>query len=217
MNISDWKLCLVADVEAAQNRDIISLTMEAVKAGVTIVQLRAKKLDANEFFQLAVKMKSVLSHHNIPFIINDRVDIAKACNATGVHLGQKDLPLAEARKIMGNDKIIGISVNSIEETEKAGTGGADYLGAGPIFPTASKEDLDPFLGMEGLKVITQNTTLPVLAIGGIGHLNAPDVIKAGAEGIAVISAILGEADPAEATRRLAHAVSNRDQKSNKIN
>ena len=207
MNISDWKLCLVADVEAAQNRDIISLTMEAVKAGVTIVQLRAKKLDANEFFQLAVKMKSVLSHHNIPFIINDRVDIAKACNATGVHLGQKDLPLAEARKIMGKGKIIGISVNSITEMEKAETGGADYLGAGPIFPTASKEDLDPFLGMEGLKAIAQNTTLPVLAIGGIDHLNATDVMKAGADGIAVISAILGEIDPAEAARRLAHAVS----------
>ena len=207
MKISDWKLCLVADVEAAQNRDLISLTMEAVKAGVTLVQLRAKKLDANEFFQLAVKMKSVLSPQNVPFIINDRVDIAKACNATGVHLGQKDLPLAEARKIMGKDKIIGISVNSIEETEKAETGGADYVGAGPIFPTASKEDLDPFLGMEGLKVITQNTTLPVLAIGGIDHLNTVDVMKAGADGIAVISAILGEADPAQAARRLANAVS----------
>lgn len=203
----DWKLCLVADVEAAQDRDLISLTLKAVKAGVTIVQLRAKKLDGKKFFDLAVQMKNALSPLDIPFIINDRVDIAVASDADGVHLGQKDLPLREARKIIGKDKIIGISVNSVEEMKIAEIRGADYLGAGPIFPTGSKADLDPFLGIEGLRAIAQKTYLPVLAIGGIDHINTQDVIKAGADGIAVISAILGNADPAAAAQRLADAVS----------
>ncbi len=198
----------MADADFTAGKDLPALTLKAVKAGASIIQLRAKNLDAGEFLDLALRMSNILGPHNIPFIINDKVDIAQACKADGVHLGQKDMPLSQARKILGNDKIIGISVNTVEEAIKAETEGADYLGASPLFYTDSKKDLDPELGLKGLQEMCKQVNIPILAIGGINSSNASEVMAAGADGIAVISAILGADDISLSTQRLLKAVSN---------
>jgi len=206
MKIKNWKLCLVADANFTAGKDLPSLTLKAIKAGASIVQLRAKNLDAGEFLDLAFRIAKRIDPYNIPFIINDKVDIAQACKADGVHLGQKDMPLSQAREILGNDKIIGISVNTVKQALKAEKGGADYLGASPLFYTDSKKDLDLELGLKGLQEMRKQVKIPILAIGGINSANASEVMAAGADGIAVISAILGADDISRATQKLLKAV-----------
>jgi thiamine-phosphate pyrophosphorylase len=206
MKTIDWRLCLVADSEAAGNRNLISIIREAVDAGVTLVQLRGKNLEIRAFLNLAVQASEFLKSRNIPLIINDRIDVALACEADGVHLGQEDLPLPIARKIMRKERLIGISVNTIKEAEEAEAEGADYIGVGPIFYTSSKEDLRSILGFEGLKAIRNKVKISILAIGGINARNAGDVIVSGADGIAVISAIVDAKNITEATRNLLEAI-----------
>jgi len=196
----------VADSEAAGNRNLISIIREAVDAGVTLVQLRGKNLEIRAFLNLAVQASEFLKSRNIPLIINDRIDVALACEADGVHLGQEDLPLPIARKIMRKERLIGISVNTIKEAEESEAEGADYIGVGPIFYTSSKEDLRSILGFEGLKAIRNKVKIPILAIGGINAENAGDVIVSGADGIAVISAIMDAKNITEATRNLLEAI-----------
>jgi len=198
----------VADADFTAGKDLPALTLEAVKAGASIIQLRAKNLDAGEFLDLAFRMSNILVPHNTPFIINDKVDIAQTCKADGVHLGQKDMPLSQAREILGNDKIIGISVNTVKQAIKAETAGADYLGASPLFYTDSKKDLDHELGLKGLQEMRKQVKIPILAIGGINSFNASEVMAAGADGIAVISAILGADDISRATQKLLKVISN---------
>lgn len=202
----DWTLCLVADVEAARGKKILPLIEEAVSAGVTIVQLRGKKLKTREFLDLALETSELLKAENIPLFINDRIDIALSCGASGVHLGLEDLPLTFARKIMGPDKLIGISVNTVGEAVEAESKGADYLGVGPIFFTQSKKYLRPLLGLGGLKDIRTKVKIPILAIGGINAKNAEDVMACGPDGIAVISAILEAEDIGKTTKDLVKAV-----------
>lgn len=196
----------MADSEAAGNRNLISIIREAVDAGVTLVQLRGKNLEIRAFLNLAVQASEFLKSRNIPLIINDRIDVALACEADGVHLGQEDLPLPIARKIMRKERLIGISVNTIKEAEEAEAEGADYIGVGPIFYTSSKEDLRSILGFEGLKAIRNKVKISILAIGGINARNAGDVIVSGADGIAVISAIVDAKNITEATRNLLEAI-----------
>jgi len=203
----DWKLCLVADVEAAGGKYIISALEKAIEGGVSLVQLRAKKLETHEFFELSLKARETTKKKNIPLIINDRVDIAFSCKADGVHLGQDDLPLSFARKILGKKKLIGVSVNTIKEAEEAERGGADYLGVGPVFFTQTKEDLRPPLGIEGLREIRKSVRIPILAIGGINAEHAREIIEAGADGVAVVSAILASKNIIKAARELAQAIS----------
>lgn len=202
MRSIDWKLCLVADAEAAQGRDLPNLIEKAVDSGVTLVQLRAKGLQTREFLQLGQQTEKLLKAKRIPLIINDRIDIALACGADGVHLGQDDLPLSCARKILGERKCIGISVNTLKEAEEAEKGGADYLGVGPVYDTPSKRDLKAILGPSGLKAIREKVKIPILAIGGINAENVMEVISAGVDGIAVISALMGAEDISEATKEL---------------
>jgi len=202
MKSIDWKLCLVADAEAAKGRYLLNLIEKAVNSGVTLVQLRAKELQTREFLQLARQTAELLKGKSIPLIINDRIDIALACGAEGVHLGQEDIPLPYARKILGKKKQIGISVNTVNEAEEAEKGGADYLGVGPVYYTPSKRDLKAILGPSGLKVIRERVKIPILAIGGINAENATDVMSCGVDGIAVISALMGAEDIAEATKEL---------------
>lgn len=202
----DWKLCLIADVDAAAGRNVPSLVKQAVEAGVTLVQLRAKKLETRQFLSLALEISAILKTKNIPFIVNDRVDIALSCGANGVHLGQNDLPLPFARKILGIDKLIGITVNTVEEAIEAEAGGADYLGAGPVFFTPTKKELRPLLGLEGLKAIREKVKMPVLAIGSISPENAGEAMACGVNGIAVISAILGATDIRKATQEIIAAI-----------
>ena len=196
----------MADTETANVKTLDSKILEAVESGVSLVQLRAKELGTRDFFNLAVKMSKALIPYQVPFIINDRIDIAMACGADGVHLGQKDLPLVHARKLMGPDKLIGITANTIKQAQAAEQGGADYLGVGPIYFTDSKKDLNPVLGINGLKHISKKVQIPILAVGGIKPANVPDVIAAGADGIAVISAILGAQDITKATQLILAAI-----------
>jgi len=202
----DWTLCLIADPEFSADRNIPAIVEDAVRSGVTLVQLRAKNLSCRDFLDLALNLTAFLNAHHIPLIINDRVDIALACRASGVHLGQDDLPLPLARQLLGPDKIIGISVNSREEAVAAEKQGADYLGVGPVYPTSTKKDLRAILGLPGLKAISETVRIPILAIGGITAENAGEVMASGADGVAVISAILGAEDISQATRKLLEAI-----------
>jgi len=202
----DWRLCFIADSEAAAGRDILCLIGEAVKGGATLIQLRGKIWNTREFLDISFKVREMLEAKNVPLIINDRVDIALACGAAGVHLGQEDLPLPYARKILGRNRLIGISVNTPEEAIAAEKKGADYVGAGPVFHTSSKADLQPLLGLEGLKKIRAKVKIPILAIGGIKAGNAAKVISAGADGVAVISAIGVSKNPREAATELIDAI-----------
>lgn len=194
INIKNWRLCLIIDPELYPELNLLHVVEEAVKGGVSVIQLRLKKTSTKKFYQLAASLSPLLQSAQVPFIINDRVDIALACDASGVHLGQDDLPLAVARRILGPSKIIGISVNNQDEARQAEKEGADYLGVGPIFPSLSKKNLRSLLGIEGLKKIRHQTSLPILAIGGITPENINGVLQAGADGVAVISSILGAAD-----------------------
>jgi thiamine-phosphate pyrophosphorylase len=206
MKAIDWRLCLVADVEAAEKRDLVAIIQEAADAGATLIQLRGKKCETRKFLNLARKASGICDSKGIPLIINDRADIALACEADGLHLGQLDLPLPDARKVLGKDRVIGISVNTIEEALAAEAGGADYLGVGPVYYTASKEKLPAILGLEGLRECREKVRIPILAIGGISAQNAKAVIDAGADGIAVISAIMGAKNVREATKKLLDAL-----------
>ena len=206
MGSIDWTLCLIADTEFASGRDIIRLTDAAVKEGVTLVQLRAKNLPARDFLHLALKLSEKLRRKKTPLIINDRVDIAFSCGAAGVHLGQDDLPLPYARKILGRHKLIGISVNTAEEAQSAEEEGADYLGVGQVYFTTTKKSGKPSLRLEGLRAIREKVRIPILAIGGINHKNASKVMACGADGIAVISAIWGAKNIHQATKELLAAI-----------
>jgi len=202
----DWKLCFIADSEAAAERDILQLIAEAVEGGATIIQLRGKKWTCREFLDVGMKAFRFLAPKKIPLIINDRVDIALACEADGVHLGQDDMPLPYAREILGKDRIIGLSVATPGEAEAAEKGGADYVGAGPVFATLSKKDLGPLLGLEGLRLIREKVKIPILAIGGITAANVADVISAGADGVAVISAIAAAKNPVQAATEIIESI-----------
>ena len=183
-------------------RSLPSLVEESVSAGATLIQFRAKSLDTSDFLNLSCQIKEVARKHKVPLIINDRVDIALACDASGVHLGQKDLPLKAARALLGKKRIIGISISSVEEARAAEAQGADYLGVGPIYYTASKRDLPRIVGIEGLKAIKAEVKIPLLAIGGITIERSPEVAASGADGMAVISAVWGADDIASATKAL---------------
>ena len=173
----DFRLYLVADVEFAAGRDLAYLAGEAVLGGVTMVQLRAKGSETREFLGLATRMCAALKSRSVPLIINDRVDIALACGADGVHLGQDDMPLDKARELLGSTKIIGISVNTLKEAREAERLGADYIGLGPIYATATKDTDLPVLGPEGIRRMREKIGIPIIAIGGINAGNAADVME----------------------------------------
>ena len=198
----DYSLYLVADVEYDPGRDVVTLIDAAVEGGVTVVQLRAKSLPFTTFLALGRSVVPVLKRRRVPLIINDRADVALSCGAAGLHLGQNDLPVAVARKILSEGMIIGVSVNTLEEAREAERQGADYVGAGPVFETSTKVTDLPVIGPEGIRRLKDVLRIPVVAIGGITAANAREVRAAGADGIAVVSAVLGASDPREAARHL---------------
>jgi thiamine-phosphate pyrophosphorylase len=202
----DLTFYLVADADYVSGRDLVPLIEAAVRGGVTAVQLRAKNAPSGEFLELARRTAAVLKSRRVPLLINDRVDIALACGAAGVHLGQQDVAPALARKVLAKGAVIGVSVNTPEEAEEAERQGADYVGAGPVYRTATKDTGLPVLGPEGIRRIKDRVRIPVVAIGGITDLNARAARAAGADGIAVVSAILGAPDPEQAARRLKKAM-----------
>ena len=198
----DYSLYLVADTSFMTLETAEKKVTEAIEGGVTIVQLRAKDISAAEFYNMALKIKMVTGYYNVPLIINDRVDIAIAADADGVHTGQEDLPAGEVRKLIGMNKIMGISVSNTAEAEKAERESADYLGVGAMFPTDTKLDAK-YVSLEELGEIKKKVQIPVVAIGGINAENAGQLFCAGADGIAVVSAILGEKNIKEAALKLA--------------
>jgi thiamine-phosphate pyrophosphorylase len=202
----DWRLCFIADSEAVEGKDILRLIGEATDGGATLIQLRGKKWTSREFLEVGIKTFRLAAPKGTPFIINDRVDIVLACEADGVHLGQDDMPLPYARKILGKNRIIGISVSTPDEAVVAEKVGADYVGAGPVFATLSKKDPGPVLGLDSLRKIREKVKIPILAIGGINSANAAEVIRAGADGVAVISAIAAAADPKKSAAEIIEAI-----------
>lgn len=198
----DYSLYLVTDRSILKSRDFYKAVEDALKGGTTLVQLREKDLSSLEFFRLAVQLKELVHSYNVPLIINDRLDIALAVDADGLHIGQDDLPLEIARELLGPDKILGYSVANIEQALYGQKHGADYLGAGTVYPTGSKADANNPIGLQALKSIKESVNIPVVGIGGIGMDNIEDVKKTGIDGVSVISAILGQEDIEGAARSL---------------
>ncbi|GLC28910.1 thiamine phosphate synthase [Clostridium omnivorum] len=200
-NNIDYKLYLVTDREMLKNRDIFSAVEMAIKGGVTLIQLREKDITTEEFYNIALKLKEITSRHNVSLIINDRLDIALAIDADGVHVGQQDMPAAVARKIIGKHKILGVSAATLEEAKKAEEDGADYVGIGAIFPTSTKDDARA-VNINELIKIKKALNIPVVAIGGISEKNIELLTTAKIDGVAVISAILGKEDVKAASEDL---------------
>ena len=184
----DYTLYLCTDSGLMSSTTVEESVERAVQGGCSVVQLREKEASSLELFRLAERVKRVTDKYGVPLIINDRLDICQAVDAAGVHLGQSDLPCAEARRILGAEKIIGVSAATPEEAVKAQADGADYLGVGAVFPTSSKDDVD-VLPYETLKAICDAVSIPVVAIGGISQENVAKLAGSGICGVAVISAI----------------------------
>lgn len=198
----NYSLYLVTDRRLARGRNTSEIVRAAVRGGATVVQLREKDCSTREFIEQALSMKEFLKTYAVQLIINDRVDIAQAVEADGVHLGQNDMPLGLAKKILGDTMIIGISAESLQDAVEAEKGGADYLGVSPIYGTPTKTDTAPPLGLEGLREIRRTVKLPLVGIGGLNRENAADVIRNGADGVAVVSAIVAADDPEAAAADL---------------
>ncbi len=198
----DYSLYLVTDRGLAGGRSNFEVVKAAVEGGATVVQLREKDCSTREFVQQALAIKDFLRNRRIPLIINDRLDVAQAVRADGVHLGQTDMPLEMAKEILGDSMIIGISAESLEDAIAAERGGADYLGVSPIYATPTKTDTAPPLGLAGLREIRKAVRLPLVGIGGLNRQNCAEVIRSGADGVALVSAIVAADDPEAAARVL---------------
>ena len=195
----NYSLYLITDRKALGDKSLSDSVEAALKGGVTLLQLREKNINANDYYNIAVKIKALSAKYGVPLIINDRVDIALAAEADGVHLGPEDLPVSIARKLMGPDKIIGASANCVGEALEFQEQGADYLGVGALFPTATKSNTE-HVSLELLKTIREAVHIPVVGIGGINIQNAREVRASGVNGIAVASAILSGGNVFEAAR-----------------
>ena len=199
----DLSLYLVLDPVLCGGFDgMVSTALASVRAGATVVQLRAPGWKKRDLVNCARALKKTLAPFSVPLIIDDDADVCLAADADGLHVGQRDLEIHDARAIIGPDRILGLSVSNLEELAGADTAVTDYLGVGPIFATATKPDAAPAMGYDGLAAVTSATALPTVAIGGIKAQHASDIIRAGADGIAVVSAICGQADPAQAAAEL---------------
>lgn len=196
-----YPLYLVTDEKACKGKDFYESVEASIRGGAKIVQLREKNMDTRDFFKRALKLKEICHKHGVDFVINDRLDIAMAVDADGVHLGQSDMPIQKAKEILGHKKIIGISAKNMEEALEAQKYGADYIGVGAIFATDTKKD-SGLIDLETLKDMTNQINIPVLAIGGIGLGKLGYLKDTGIDGICVISDILGSDDPEKRTRKL---------------
>jgi thiamine-phosphate pyrophosphorylase len=193
---------VVTDRQLTAGRPLLWVVEESLAGGAKIIQLREKEVSTREFVELALQVREITRRYGARLIINDRVDVALAASADGVHLGQEDMPLPVARELVGT-AIIGVSVATVEEAVAAA--GADYLGVSAVFGTPTKAEA-PAVGLEGLKKIREATGLPLVAIGGINAGNAAGVVRAGADGVAVVSAVMGARSPRRAVEELLQVV-----------
>jgi len=202
VSASAFILYLVTDAGLARGRSALGIVEAAIRGGVTIVQYREKDASTRRMIEEAAEILRLCRAAGVPLIVNDRLDVALAIDADGVHVGQDDMPASFARRLMGKGKILGVSAGSVEEARQAVDDGADYVGASPVFSTPTKPDAPPPVGIEGLRRITRAVSIPVVAIGGITAGNAAAMREAGAAGIAVVSAIVGAEDVEGAARSL---------------
>ena len=196
------KLYLVTDRPLSLGRDIEEIVREAVEGGVTMVQLREKECPTGEFVALAKRLKALLAPLGVPLIINDRVDVALAVDADGVHIGQSDMPYEVARRLLGKEKIIGLSVENFRDLEVANTLDVDYVGISPVYGTPTKSDTAEPFGLEGLRRAVAMSVHPTVAIGGMNAQTIGEVMAAGTDGVAVVSAICSAPSPRKATEEL---------------
>ncbi|MEP9354504.1 thiamine phosphate synthase [Xanthobacter sp. KR7-65] len=202
----DLTLYLVTDPRLVAARGLVATVAAAVKGGATLVQLRDPEAHGRALVEQARALKALLKPLGIPLIVNDRVDVAVAADADGVHLGQDDMAPADARALLGPDRILGLSVGTPAEFAASDLAGVDYLGVGPVTATGTKADAGAAIGTAGLAAVRALTRLPIVGIGGIDRALAADVIRAGADGVAVVSAICAAPDPEDAARALKAAV-----------
>jgi thiamine-phosphate pyrophosphorylase len=207
MKAVDWSVYVITDRGAAGARSILEVVRAAIRGGATVVQLREKSATTREMVELGQALHGVTAPAGVPLIVNDRLDVAQAIEAEGVHVGVDDMPVPLARRVLGPDRLVGYSPDTVEAALRGQQEGADYLGIGDVFGTPSKPDAGEPIGLEGLAAVVEAVSIPVVAIGGITAENAPAVAQAGASGVAVISAVVGAADPEAAARRLKRAFS----------
>lgn len=204
----DFGVYLVTEADLSAGSSTVEIVERAIEGGVDVVQLREKNRSARARYELGEELRALTDRADVPLLVNDRIDIAAAIDADGVHLGDDDLPIAVAREQLGEEAIVGRSVSTPEAARAAERAGADYLGVGDVYGTTSKET-DPEqsnVGLDRIRAVRSATELPFVGIGGITPENAAAVVEAGADGVAVISAITGADDPEAATRRLGAAV-----------
>ena len=200
MNDIDLSLYLVTD-KSDDVEKFLRTIEEGIKGGVSVVQIREKTADTLDFYNLALKVKEITAKYDVPLIINDRVDVALAVDADGVHVGQTDMPCDVTRALVGPDKIVGVSAATIEEAKKAERDGADYIGSGAVFPTSTKDDA-PKITKKDLKEIVDSISIPVVAIGGINLNNAHELNGTGIAGLSVVSAIMSSENKKKSSEEL---------------
>jgi len=201
-----FHLYVVTDRQQTSGRALEEVLAAAARGGVGAVQLREKDLSARDLYSLGLRIQAVLAPHGVPLLINDRLDVALALDAAGVHLAGHSLPTAAARRVLGPDKLLGVSTHSVEEARQAADAGANFVVFGPVFTTPSKLAYGPPQGLQHLATVVSQVAIPVIAIGGIDHTNLPQVMAAGAYGVAMIRAVLAAPDPATATQQLQAAL-----------
>jgi len=204
----DFRLYLITDRRLASGGDLLSAVEQALAGGVRAIQLREKDLGGRELLELARKIRVLASNHGAKLLINDRVDIALAADADGVHLGRDSMPLRDARRLMGPDRLIGCSTHNAKQLAEAEADGADFAVFGPVYFTPSKAAFGPPLGVDTLRKARASTRIPVFALGGVGAENIPEVIAAGADGVALISAVLAAKDPRQAASDINFLIEN---------
>ena len=197
----DYTLYLCTDRILMSTNTLEEAVEQAILGGCSLIQLREKQSSSREFFEMAKRIKAITDRYRVPLIINDRIDIALAVDAAGVHLGQEDIPAKEARRIMGEEKVIGVSARTVELARKAVEDGADYLGVGAMFATNTKGNAK-VIGKEKLKEIRAAVSIPIVAIGGINHSNAAQLVDTGINGLAVVSSVIGASDIQAAARKM---------------
>ena len=202
----NFRLYVVTDRHEAAGRDLEEIVVAAAQGGAGAIQLREKDLSARDLYALGARLQAALVPYGVPLLINDRLDVALALDAAGVHLAGHSLPTAVARRVLGAGKLLGVSTHSVEEARCAADDGADFIVFGPVFATPSKVVYGPPQGLQHLTTVVRAVRIPVLAIGGIDHTNLPQVVQAGVYGVAMIRAVLAAPDPYKATQQLRTAL-----------
>jgi thiamine-phosphate pyrophosphorylase len=198
----NFRIYVVTDRQQTSGRALEEVAVAAARGGAGAIQLREKDLSARDLYTLGARIQAAISPYGVPLLINDRLDVALALDAAGVHLAGHSLPTAAARRVLGASKLLGVSTHSVEEARRAAEDGADFIVFGPVFTTPSKVAYGPPQGLQHLTTVVRQVSIPVIAIGGIDHTNLPQVLQAGAYGVAMIRAVLAAPDPYHATQQL---------------